>query len=59
MVPGKQFRCKRGVRQGDLLSPLLFFFGADLLQSVINAEALLGNFSHPLGNDFGDDFPII
>jgi hypothetical protein len=33
--------------------------GADLLQSVVNAEALLGNFTHPLADDFGGDFPII
>jgi hypothetical protein len=30
-----------------------------LLQSIINVEALLGNFTHPLGSDFGGDFPII
>jgi hypothetical protein len=41
------------------LSPLLFVLGTDLLQSVINDEALLGNFSHPLGPVFGGDFPII
>jgi hypothetical protein len=41
------------------LSPLLFVLGVYLLQSVINAEALLGNLSHPLGPDFGGDFPII
>jgi hypothetical protein len=35
-IPGKQFVCKRGVRQGDPLSPLLYLFGSDLLQSVIN-----------------------
>jgi hypothetical protein len=32
---------------GGPLSPLLFVLRADLLQSVINVEALLGNLSHP------------
>jgi hypothetical protein len=33
--------------------------GADLLQSVINVEALLGNFNYPLGSEFGGDFLIV
>jgi hypothetical protein len=40
---GKDFKCSRGVWQGDALSPLLFAIAADLLQCVINREYSLGN----------------
>jgi hypothetical protein len=57
-VPGKQFQCKRGVCQGDPLSPLLYVFGSDLLQSVINNLLLQAVLSCPI--DTADpDFPIV
>lgn len=58
-IPGKNFKCRRGVRQGDPLSPLLFVLAADLLQTVINRAWHNGTISHPLSEDFGGDFPII
>lgn len=52
-MPGKPFHCRRGVRQGDPMFPLLFVLGADLLQSIINNAAKNGELTHPLGPDFG------
>jgi hypothetical protein len=56
---GKDFKCTRGVRQGDPLSPLLFAIAADLLQCVINREYNLGNLLPPFPQRTDTPFPII
>jgi hypothetical protein len=57
-VPGKTFHCRRGVRQGDPLSPLLFVLAADLLQCILNKAASLGYLKLPIPAP-SPDFPII
>ena len=58
-VPGKKIHCKRGVRQGDPLSPQLYVLASELLQYMVNKAWLDGIISLPLDNSFGLKFPII
>jgi hypothetical protein len=58
-VPGKTFHCKRGVRQGDPLSLLLFVLAADLLQSIINKARQQNLLQLPLTENCGQDFSIV
>lgn len=47
-VLSKTFHCRRGVRQGDPLSPLLFVLAANYLQVLVNKAKEMGLLRLPI-----------
>jgi hypothetical protein len=58
-VLGKVFHCRRGVRQRDPLSPLLFVLADDLLETLINKAKEQGLLRLPILVGYTLDFEII
>jgi hypothetical protein len=58
-VLGKNLICKRGVRHGDPVSPLLFVLAVDLLQCVINHAHDMGILHLPIPTNDQAGFLVI
>ena len=58
-VPGKRIYIRRGVRQGDSYSPLIFVLAADLLQSILNKAIRLNLITAPLQVKSCPHIPIV
>jgi hypothetical protein len=58
-VPGKLLACKRGVRQRDPMSPILFVMTTELLQCIINKAHHMGLIQMHIPSRGITNFPII
>jgi retron-type reverse transcriptase len=59
MIVGKNFQTRKGVRQGDPLSPILFNIVIDMLAILINRAKNGGQISGVIPNIINDGLSIL